>query len=79
MQGEGCAVYNPDAAEQAVPRSPDHSVLCAVVTADSILLLREPDAAWLFMADAPRLRPLSSAHTWLLWDEVTATILARAP
>lgn len=40
--------------------------------------LWEPDASWLFMADAPLLRPLSSAHTWLLWDEVTSPVLARS-
>ncbi|KAK5919952.1 hypothetical protein CgunFtcFv8_023804 [Champsocephalus gunnari] len=44
---------------------------------DSIPLHCEPDASWLFMADARVLRPLSSAHTWLLWDEVTTPILAR--
>lgn len=29
------------------------------------------------MADAPLSRLLSSAHTWLLWDEVTTPVLAR--
>lgn len=52
-------------------------LLDCTLTADSIPLHCEPDASWLFMADARVLRPLSSAHTWLLWDEVTTPILAR--
>lgn len=34
------------------------------------------DASLLFMADAPQSRPLSWAHTWSLWDEVTTLVLA---
>ncbi|KAI9544278.1 hypothetical protein NQZ68_001149 [Dissostichus eleginoides] len=76
---------------QAIPFSKDPGVeareplqslaltvlLDCTLTADSIPLHCEPDASWLFMADARVLRPLSSAHTWLLWDEVTTPILAR--
>lgn len=70
----------PSAVVQERLQSMVHTVLvdCGLTT-DSIPLCCEPNASWLFMADAPLSRPLSSAHTWLLWDEVTTPILARTP
>lgn len=39
----------------------------------------QPNAPWLFMADASQWRLLSSGHTWLLWDEVTTLTLSHTP
>lgn len=74
-------LLDPSVVIEESPRRAWIALCCwiVVLTADSILLHWEPDASWLFMADAPLSRPLSSAHTWLLWDEVTTPVLARTP